>query len=101
MKVFCVVLLLFPLLVRSQGDTVYVKRSDIVRSLDVVAYTFRSPAHWTSKQWVVAGGVIAGTVALTLADEPVRKFFRNSQSDFLDGFERVGYHYGKPYSALL
>jgi membrane-associated phospholipid phosphatase len=84
----------------AQIDTVYVKRMDIVRGLDAMGYTFSSPARWKGKDWVKVGGVVVGTAALTLLDEPIERFLDGKQSDFLDGVERIGYHYGKPYTAL-
>jgi membrane-associated phospholipid phosphatase len=100
MKFLLFVLLAFPFATNAQIDTVYVKQKDIVRGFDVVLHTFTSPARWKGKDWVTIGSVVAGTAALTLADEPVRNMLKGRNSDFLNGFERVGYHYGKPYCAM-
>ncbi len=89
-----------PQLLPAQIDTVYVKRWDVVRGVDGVAYTFSAPARWRGKDWVKLGGVLAGTAAISLLDQPVQKFFKRNQSEFMDGFERVGYHYGKAYSGV-
>ena len=100
MKVFCMVLFTLPILSNAQIDTVRVKQLDIVRGVDGVVYTFTSPARWKGKDFVTVGGVIATTAALTLLDEPVRHFLQDKECKFLNAFERVGYHYGKPYSAV-
>jgi membrane-associated phospholipid phosphatase len=100
MKVFWVLLFAFPTIAHAQTDTVQVKRLDIVRGVDVIAYTFTSPVRWKGNDWLKLGGVVAGTAALSLLDEPVRNFLKGKDCKFLDGFERVGYHYGKPYSAV-
>jgi membrane-associated phospholipid phosphatase len=35
-----------------------------------------------------------------LLDEPLNNYLKGKDCQFLDGLERVGYHYGKPYSAI-
>jgi membrane-associated phospholipid phosphatase len=77
------------------------RQSDAVRFVDGTFYTFTSPTRWKGKDWLKLGGVLAGTAVLTLADKPMRSFWLNQNSRFLDGVNTVGYHYGKPYSALL
>jgi len=99
MKVFWVILAAFPTLVQAQIDTIYIERQDIVRGVDAVMFTFTSPVRWKGNDWLKVGGIVAGTAALTLLDEPVRNYLKGKDCKFLDGFERVGYHYGKPYSA--
>lgn len=84
----------------AQVDTTYVRRMDIVRSMDAVGYTFAAPARWKGKDWLKIGGVVVGTAALTLLDEPIKDLMTSERNDFLDGVERVGYHYGKPYTAI-
>src|SRR5687768_12147723 len=100
MKVFCFLLIALPTLVTGQTDTVFVKRMDIMRGIDVIGYTFTSPARWKGKDWLTLGGVVATTAAITLLDEPINDYLRGKDCQFFDGLERVGYHYGKPYSAI-
>jgi membrane-associated phospholipid phosphatase len=101
MKYLKVALLLLPFFSNAQMDSVHVRRSDLIRGMDGVAYTITSPVRWKAKDWITLGGVAATCASITLLDEPVRDFFQNKHdSKFLDGFERVGYHYGKPYSAV-
>ena len=80
-------------------DSLY--RSDIHRFADATIHTYTRPLHWKQKQWLTFGGIIAGTAAITLLDEPVRNFFVHTQDGFPDFIESVGYHYGKPYSAVI
>jgi membrane-associated phospholipid phosphatase len=101
MKVCCFIIFAMPLLASAQTDTVYVKQSDILRGADAVIHTFTSPTRWKGKDWITLGGVVAGSAALTFLDDPVRDFLKGKDCNFLDGFERVGYHYGKPYSAFV
>ncbi len=96
-----IVLLLFivPLSVPAQQlDSI--RQPDARRVVDGVYFTFSSPARWDGKDWLRLGGVIAGTAALTLADDKVRSFWQKQDSRFLDGVNTVGYHYGKPYTAM-
>jgi membrane-associated phospholipid phosphatase len=100
MKFLRIVFLFIPFSGNAQVDTVSVKQWDIVRGLDAVGTTFSSPARWKGKDWITLGGVIVGTAVVTLADEPVREIMLDAKTPFLHGFERVGFHYGKPYSAI-
>lgn len=101
MKKFLLVFLLFPVLAEAQSNENLVKRNDAVRLADGFVYTIASPGRWQGNDWLTFGGVVAGTALVTLLDEPVRDFWQNPDSKFLDGMERVGYHYGKPYSAFI
>ncbi len=83
----------------SQLDSV--RRPDIFRFTDGVLYSFSQPARWDKKDWLTLGGVVVGTALLSFADEHVNDFWKRQDSPFLDGVERVGYHYGKPYSATI
>jgi membrane-associated phospholipid phosphatase len=78
-----------------------IRHSDAFRFVDGMVYTYTSPARWKGKDWLKLGGVLAGTAALTLADKPVRNFWISQESSTLDAINRVGYHYGKPYSAFI
>ena len=100
MKYLWVVLIILPGFAIGQVDSIRIQRWDVVRGIDGVAYTFSSPVRWKAKDWITLGSVGAATAAITLLDEPVRDFFQSHDSEFLDGFERVGYHYGKPYAAV-
>jgi membrane-associated phospholipid phosphatase len=93
------IFLLSPAALHAQVDSLR-KRPDVFRFADGVVYTFASPARWDGKDWLVLGGMLAGTTAITLVDQPVRDFWLHQDNTFLDGVERIGYHYGKPYSAV-
>ncbi|SEK21440.1 phosphatase PAP2 family protein [Parapedobacter koreensis] len=73
---------------------------DFLRFGDGFLYTVSSPVRWKGNDWLKAGGVVAGTALLTLVDKPVRNFWMDQDSKLLDGIERVGFHYGKPYAAF-
>jgi membrane-associated phospholipid phosphatase len=100
MRKFLVFLFFLPYLATAQVDTIYVKQWDVVRVVDAAAYTLTSPARWKGKDFLKVGAVVVGTAAVTFLDEPVREFWQGKNSKVLDKFERVGNHYGKPYSAI-
>ncbi len=93
------VFILLPSITYAQIDSVRVK--DSFRVADGIGYTLSSPLRWKGNDWLKLGGIVATTAALSLADEPMRAFWQQQDSRFLDGVNEVGYHYGKPYSALL
>jgi membrane-associated phospholipid phosphatase len=93
------VFIFIPHVALSQGDTLR-KRPDVLRFADGVLYTATAPGRWQGDDWLVLGGVVAATAALLAVDEPVHRFWVKQDSPFLDGVERIGYHYGKPYSAV-
>lgn len=74
---------------------------DAIRFADGVVHTMISPVRWKGDDWLKAGGVVAGTALLTLADKPVRSFWQNRNSGAWDAVERGGFHYGKPYAAFI
>jgi membrane-associated phospholipid phosphatase len=94
-----VLFITLPSLLFGQQDSLRV-RPDVFRFADGVVYTFSSPARWNSKDLLVLGGLLAGTTALTFVDHPVRDFWQRHDNRFMNGVERIGYHYGKPYSAF-
>ncbi len=93
-------IIFIPVLGFAQQDSLQ-RRRDIFRFADGIIYTYSAPLRWEGNDWLKFGGVLAGTAALSLLDEPVRKFWQQQDSPFLDGVERVGFHYGKPYSATI
>lgn len=98
-KHFVAILICIPWLANGQKDSV-AYRPDVLRVADGLAYTFTSPARWDGKDWLVLGGMLAGAGALTFVDQPVRHFWQLRHNKFLNGVETIGYHYGKPYTAV-
>ena len=93
------IVFIFPSFLYGQVDSLRY-RPDFLRFADGVFYTYSAPARWEAKDWLVLGGMVLGTSALTFADQPVRDFWQRHDNRFLDGIERVGYRYGKPYTAI-
>jgi membrane-associated phospholipid phosphatase len=93
------VLFLIPSLVSAQYDTV--TRMDVMRFADGVINTYTAPVRWKGKDWLKFGAIAGTTAALTMADRPVRDFWLTQDGQVLNRINEIGYHYGKPYSALL
>ena len=93
------------LIVEAQKDTIpnssLDKTNGIIRAADAFVYTVISPVRWKGKDWLTAGSTLGGAALLTLADEPVNDFFHRDQGEFVNQLERVGFHNGKPYAAMI
>lgn len=101
LKLTVTLLVLIPQFAHCQSSKTWFKESDVYRFGDGIVYTYSNPTRWDKKDWMTLGGVLIATAGLTLVDEPVHKFWLRQDSKFLDGVERIGYHYGKPYSAFI
>jgi membrane-associated phospholipid phosphatase len=100
MRRLFLVLCLLPCLISAQPKD-SLRNSDAFRVADAVLHTYTAPLRWKSKNWVEFSGIVAGTAALTLADQPMRNFWQDQRSDALDGTNTIGYHYGKPYCSFI
>lgn len=83
-----------------QADTLE-KNNAIWRVGDAMLHTFGAPLKWQKKDWARFGGLVVGTVALTTLDEPMQDLMHNSQGDFGDALEPIGFHNGKPYAGMI
>lgn len=75
--------------------------NDAFRFADAVAHTVSAPIRWDEKDWIKAGGVVAGTALITLIDKPVRSFWQKRDSEVWNTVERAGFHLGKPYASFI
>lgn len=76
------------------------RKSDLSRFTDASIYTFARPLRWKGKDVAKLGILIGTTAAITLLDEPVRDLFKRHESTVPEEVEVIGYHFGKPYSAV-
>ena len=95
-----IIVFLFPALLYGQRGDSLRYRPDALRFADGILYTYSAPSRWDGKDMLMLGGLVLGTAALSFVDQPVRNFWQRHDNRFLDGVERVGYHYGKPYTAV-
>lgn len=62
---------------------------------------FTSPLRFSSKDWLIAGGVIGGTALLFSADESMRDLVMRNSSTNNDRLASVGREYGREVNAFL
>ncbi|PZP39898.1 MAG: hypothetical protein DI598_19620 [Pseudopedobacter saltans] len=84
-------------------ERIYLKGvgNTIGRFGDAVVYTWSSPLRWKKKDWITAGAVAGATALLFIADKPVNKFWKRQRNGPMKSIEDFGYHYGKPYAAII
>lgn len=83
-------------------DTILPEKTNaIIRAGDAFVYTFASPIRWKKKDWLTAGATVGGAALISLLDEPARDFFYRDQGDVANALEKVGFHNGKPYAAMI
>ncbi len=71
---------------------------------DVLAGTghvLTNPLRWQGKDWAIFGSVLAGTFAVSFADEEVNRFFQRNQSKTGDKLADFGVQYGEPRTVVL
>jgi len=88
-------------LIAGGGRAQIKKRSDLYKFGDGVIYSYSRPLHWQGKDWAKFAGLIGATAAISLLDKPVKNLFEDRDHKLLNGVERVGFHFGKPYSAFI
>jgi len=72
--------------------------SQVVRG---AKYVLTSPLRWQKKDWATFGAVAAGTVALSLLDEPADNYLRRHSSRTADKFREFGNEYGEPRTVII
>jgi membrane-associated phospholipid phosphatase len=74
---------------------------DIYKFADATIYSLSSPVRWKGRDWLKAGGVIASTALVSLADKKNQEFWMGENSATWHNIERVGWYYGKPQMAII
>ena len=68
-------------------------------ALKDAGYVLGSPVRWSSREWVIAGGAVAGIVLVSaFADVPARDATQGHQSAALDDLTRIVEPFGAEYS---
>jgi len=66
-----------------------------------IKHAITRPLHWKNKDFEKFGGLVLGTVALSLADEGVSDFFRRQDNSFPQPIQEFGWYFGSPQNYLL
>lgn len=87
----------------SQVDTIKKKntiwqnlRYDGVTAFGAIKYTYSRPFHWQKDDLLTAGGVLAGTVLLSFADESAGDFFADQGKKMPQSLRDFGWYFGSP-----
>lgn len=76
-------------------------KHDFKYTLKGVGHSFTRPLHWKSKDFQKLGLFVAGTAALSLADEPIRDFALNNKEDFPTPLRDFGWYFGSPQNYFM
>ncbi|MFQ5629351.1 MAG: phosphatase PAP2 family protein [bacterium] len=60
-----------------------------------------SPLRWRGNDWALFGGLVAGTVALSLIDEDVNSFFQRNQGKIGNDLSEIGVELGEARVVVL
>jgi len=75
--------------------------NDVSRSIRGTGYVLTSPLRWQGKDWFRFSAVLAGTFALSYADETVDDFFQRNHSSAADKLADIGVEYGEPRTVVI
>lgn len=76
-------------------------RGDGMAFLRMAGHVFSAPAHWDGGQWLLAGGLGAGTAGATLLDDDVRSLMERNHTRLNDRFSDAAVQYGSGLTMLL
>lgn len=61
-----------------------------------IKYTYSRPFHWQKENFLTAGGILAGTVLLSFADESAGDFFADQGKKMPQSLKDFGWYFGSP-----
>jgi len=61
-----------------------------------IKHTYTQPFHWKEKDLLTAGGVVAGTALLFLADDETSEYFVNQGKNAPHAIKQFGWYFGSP-----
>lgn len=75
--------------------------TDVSHLAGGAAHVLSSPLRWHGKDWTTFGSVLAGTVVLSVLDEPVNDLLQRNHSRSADRLTDLGIECGAPQTAIL
>lgn len=70
-------------------------------TLQSVGNGFTQPLRWQKDDFITAGGIVAGTGILYLADNDARTFFQNHQNEVPQVLKEFGWYFGSPQNFFM
>ncbi|MFT5847741.1 phosphatase PAP2 family protein [Psychroserpens sp.] len=61
-----------------------------------VAHSLTRPLHWKGNDFAKFGVLVAGTAAMSLADQPIRDWSQRNQEDYPKVLRDFGWYFGSP-----
>lgn len=97
------VMLNYPLQAQSNSPASRPKKfvTDVSHLAGGAAHVLTSPLRWHGKDWGIFGSVLAGTVVLSVSDEPANDLLRRNHSRTADRLKDLGIEFGAPQTAIL
>lgn len=77
----------------SRGEMLKV---DGKHTFNAILYTYSGPARWKKKDWLLAGGVVLGTLGTILIEEDLQPHFYKFRKDVPKTIRDIGFYFGKP-----
>lgn len=74
---------------------------DASNMLKGVGYMYSRPLHWKQEQFLIFGGVLAGTGGLYLVDDETSRFISNQRESVPELIREYGQFYGNPDNNYL
>ncbi|MFK2821076.1 phosphatase PAP2 family protein [Flavobacteriaceae sp. LMIT009] len=66
-----------------------------------VGHAFTRPLYWKGDDYLKFGGLVAGTLLLSAADDEVNSFFLRQQEDFPELIRDIGWYFGSPQNYFI
>lgn len=93
----------------SQLDSITLKKNKIWNNLkydgtvfiNSVGNAFTQPLRWQSDDFLTAGGIVAGTSILYLADNEAQDFFLRQEKDIPNVVQDFGWYFGSPQNFFI
>lgn len=86
---------------RDTATTWQLFKYDASTTFKGVKHSVLRPLHWKGKDFAKFGGLVGGTMLLSLADESVNSFFVNNQEGFPKGIRDFGWYFGSPQNYFM
>lgn len=76
-------------------------KHDALSTLRSVKYAFTRPLDWKGDDYLKLGGLIGGTMILSLADEEAERIIDRQRSDFPEVVRDFGWYFGSPQNYFM
>jgi hypothetical protein len=75
-------------------SVVCIVRDDATLALDAIGHVLSSPVRWRTDEWLMAGGVVVGTVASSSLDAQMPELMDLNRNNANDHLQKIVVEYG-------